>query len=355
MKQFVNVPNYLFGEGASKNLQAVLQEKIGGSGRRVVLIDQYFSNSTLPDSLQLGPEFHVLFLDTSHEPSTESVDGIVSSLLSEGDSISAVIGIGGGSTLDTAKAVSNLLGNGGKAAEYQGWDLLKKPGVFKLGVPTLSGTGAEASRTCVLLNAERGIKLGMNSDFTVFDSLILDPELTKSAPRDQYFYTGLDSYAHCFESLQGAYRNPIVDALSDKTIALCREVFLSEDMMSKENREKLMVASYLGGSAAGNVGIVHPLSAGLSVVLGTPHCLANCLVMNVMEEFYPAETDTFHAMLDAQRISLPTEVCSSCSEEDFDSLYQSSIVHNKPLENALGPDFRSILTPDKMRSLFERM
>ena len=54
--------------------------------------------------------------------------------------------------MDTGKAVSNLLRNRGRASNYQGWDLVKKPGVFKIGIPTLSGTGAESSRTCVLTN-----------------------------------------------------------------------------------------------------------------------------------------------------------------------------------------------------------
>lgn len=57
----------------------------------------------------------------------------------------AIIGMGGGCTLDTAKAISNLLTNGGKAEDYQGWDLVKVPGIYKIGIPTISGTGAESS------------------------------------------------------------------------------------------------------------------------------------------------------------------------------------------------------------------
>ena len=82
------------------------------------------------------------------------------------------MGVGGGATLDTAKAAANLLTNGGKAEEYQGWDLVKKPGVYKIALPTLSGTGAEATRTCVMTNKRTGLKLGMNSDYTVYDQVI---------------------------------------------------------------------------------------------------------------------------------------------------------------------------------------
>ena len=105
--------------------------------------------------------------------------------------------------MDLAKAVSLMMTNSGSSADYQGWDLVKKPGVYKAGIPTLSGTGAEVSRTTVLTGPSR--KLGMNSDFTPFDQIVLDPELTANVPANQRFYTGMDCYIHCIESLEGTY------------------------------------------------------------------------------------------------------------------------------------------------------
>lgn len=78
----------------------------------------------------------------------------------------------------------------------------------------------------------------MNSDYTVYDQLLLDPDLLATVPRDQYFYTGIDTFMHCVESLQGSYRNAIIDAFSVRAVQLCEEIFLSDDMMSEENREK---------------------------------------------------------------------------------------------------------------------
>ena len=135
--------------------------------------------------------------------------------------------------LDTAKAVANLLTNPGKAEDYQGWELVKSPAVYKIGIPTLSGTGSECSRTCVLTNIPKNLKLGMNSDYTVYDQLLLDPDLLATVPRDQYFYTGIDTFMHCVESLQGSYRNAIIDAFSVRAVQLCEEIFLSDDMMSE--------------------------------------------------------------------------------------------------------------------------
>jgi 3-deoxy-alpha-D-manno-octulosonate 8-oxidase len=197
----------------------------------------------------------------------------------------------------------------------------------------------------------------MNSDFTLYDQLILDPNLTKTVPKEQYFYTGMDTYIHCIESLNGKFRNAIGDAFSHQAIALCRDVFMSDDMMSDENREKLMVASYLGGCAIANsfVGVVHPFSAGLSVVLGTHHCIGNCITMNAMEEFYPKEYEEFFAMAEKQGITIPKGIASNLDDETYLKLYNSTVIHEKPLSNALGDNYKEKLTLEKVTEIFKRM
>jgi 3-deoxy-alpha-D-manno-octulosonate 8-oxidase len=259
--------------------------------------------------------------------------------------------------MDTAKAVANLLTNTGGAADYQGWDLVKAAAVHKIAVPTISGTGSEATRTCVMTNTKTGLKLGMNSDYTIFDQMVLDPDLTASVPRDQYFYTGMDAYIHCVEALAGSYRNAVGDAYSRETVNLCRQVFLADDMMSAEAREQLMVASYLGGCAIATsyVGLVHPFSAGLSVVLGLHHCIANCIALNALGEFYPAEHAEFQTMMNKQKVSLPVGVCANLSDEQYQRLVAATVVHAKPLTNALGSNFRDVLTDARVTEIFRRM
>jgi 3-deoxy-alpha-D-manno-octulosonate 8-oxidase len=354
-----NVGNYIFGTGSFSKLSEVLDARNREvAGATIFLVDQYFADKDLPNRLPHLEERTVLFINTDIEPTTDYVDNLVSQIRRAHPKLPAtVVGIGGGITLDCAKALSNLLTNGGQAQDYQGWDLVKVPGVFKIGVPTVSGTGAEASRTCVMMNQAKNLKLGMNSAHTVFDYLILDPDLTASVPRDQYFYTGMDSYIHCVESLAGSYRHPIGDAFSTTSLNLCLEVFGSDDMQSDENRAKLMVASYLGGCAIANsfVGVVHPFSAGLSMVLGLHHCIANCIVMNTMEDFYPQQTIQFKSYLQRQRISLPSGICRNLSQEQYDRLYASTVVHEKPLINALGSQFLEILSKDRVIEQFKRM
>jgi 3-deoxy-alpha-D-manno-octulosonate 8-oxidase len=361
MKLSKNVSQYVFGVGSIQTLSALLQKRRtdGPSVHVVYVIDQYFANRRIP-ALDLDDGRDTLiWVDTKTEPTTTDIDEHVATIREAYGSVvpCAVVGIGGGCALDTAKAISNLLTNEGRAADYQGWDLLRRPGAFKVGIPTLSGTGAEASRTCVMTNKEKNLKLGMNSEFSLFDHLILDPTFSKTAPRDQYFYTAMDTYIHCVESLNGKFRHTLADSFSREAIQLCREIFMSDDMMSDLNREKLMAASYLGGSSIANtfVGVVHPLSAGLGTVLGLHHCVANCIVMNAMDHFYPGETKEFRLFVVNQHAKIPLNVCQGLSESQFDSLYESAIVHEKPLRNALGDGFRDILSPALVRKLYESM
>ncbi len=363
IKQVRNVGGFNFGRGALDELRQQLDGRraraAGGTGKVVYFVDEYFAGRA-ETLARLGAQAQdrIEFVATADEPETESIDRRVSALREAGfDRPLTIVALGGGITLDTAKAAANLLTNGGRAEQYQGWDLVKVPAVHKIGIPTISGTGAEATRTCVMTNTRSGLKLGMNSDYTVFDHLILDPDLTATVPRNQYFYTGMDAYIHCIESSAGSYRNAIGDAYSRETINLCRQVFLADDMMNTESREHLMVASYLGGCAiaASYVGVVHPLSAGLSVVLGLHHCIANCIVMRAMGEFYPAARDEFLAMAERQRVTIPEGVCRGLADEQFQALYDATVIHEKPLTNALGSGFREILTFEKVASLFQKM
>ncbi|PHM16570.1 MAG: alcohol dehydrogenase [Sulfuricurvum sp. PD_MW2] len=358
MKNSKNVLSYLFGKGALGQLAKILNQKELQNKYVVYYIDEYFQHNDLLEKLPLKSEDEVFFVQTSHEPKTSYINDFRDRLVQKNKTNpGAVIAIGGGCTLDTGKAVANLLTNPGNAEDYQGWDLVNIPAIYKIGIPTVSGTGAEASRTCVMTNPLNGLKLGMNSDYTIYDQLILDPDLTKTVPRDQYFFTGMDTYLHCIESLNGRYRNAIGDAFSHQAIQLCREVFLSNDMMSDNNREKLMIASYLGGCAIANsfVGIIHPFSAGLSVVLDTHHCIGNCITMNAMEEFYPEAFKEFNLMAEKQGIKIPRDIAKNLTEEQYKALYNSTVIHEKPLSNALGDEFKKVLTYEKVTEIFKRM
>tara|TARA_Y100001970_G_scaffold61075_1_gene77952 strand:- start:64511 stop:65629 length:1119 start_codon:yes stop_codon:yes gene_type:complete len=362
IKNAKNVDRYIFGAGSLGEINKLIHPMIDSQDDYCIFfVDEFFKNhEEIFDSIDLAFNHEMIYVKTNDEPTTDYIDNLVEKIRSATPSLpSVIIGMGGGIALDVAKAIANLLTNPGTAADYQGWDLVKNPSIFKIGIPTLSGTGAETTRTCVLTNKKNGLKLGMNSDFSVYDQIILDPDLTKTVPRNQYFYTGMDAYIHSFEALNGSYRNPIGDAFSKIAIQYAKEVFESEDMQSEQNRSKLMVASYMGGSAIATtyVGLVHPFSAGLSVVFGLHHCVSNCMAMRAMEEFYPTEYNDFWNMTKIQDIKIPKlngEIIeTNLSEEEHKQLYASTIIHEKPLTNALGSEYRKILSPEKVNEMFK--
>jgi 3-deoxy-alpha-D-manno-octulosonate 8-oxidase len=247
-----------------------------------------------------------------------------------------------------------MLTNSGSAADYQGWDLIKYPGIYKIGIPTLAGTGAEVSRTTVLTGPVR--KLGINSDFTPFDQILMDADLIADAPQDQRFYTAMDSYIHASESLRGTFINEFARGFAEKSQDMCREVFL-DDIPREVADEKLMVASYLGGLsiAYSQVGVAHALSYGLSFVLGTRHGIGNCIVFDQIEEYYPEDVREFRQMLAKHNVTLPRGLCANLTEHQMTEMVRVALSLGPLWENALGPDWKQKMTPDKCRELYSRM
>jgi 3-deoxy-alpha-D-manno-octulosonate 8-oxidase len=354
-RNFKMVGYVVYGRGAFNQLDEIITPHRKPGLPMVFLVDHYFEGKPLVGRIPLRGNDKLLFADVTYEPKTTYVDKLAQQLKDEFGSVSGIIGIGGGSTMDLAKAVSLMMTNPGSSADYQGWDLVKYPGVYKAGIPTLSGTGAEVSRTTVLTGPTR--KLGMNSDFTPFDQIVLDPELTSNAPANQRFYTGMDCYIHCIESLTGTYLNEFSKSYGEKALQLCRHVFVDKDIWDDECDDQLMMASYAGGMsiAYSQVGVAHAVSYGLSYLLGTKHGIGNCIVMNHLEEYYPEGVKEFKYMVEKNKIDIPTGICKGLSEEDFDKMINVSLGMKPLWENALGKDWEKIMTREKLRALFEKL
>jgi 3-deoxy-alpha-D-manno-octulosonate 8-oxidase len=318
-------------------------------------VDHFFEGKLLLQRIPLTGKDKIVFADVTHEPKTKQVDALAVSLREEFGTISGIVGIGGGSTMDLAKAVSLMMTNPGSSADYQGWDLVQQAGVYKVGIPTLSGTGAEVSRTTVLTGPVR--KLGMNSDFTPFNQIVLDPDLAKDAPVNQRFYTGMDCYIHCIESLEGTYLNEFSKSYGEKALDLCRKVFVEKNTWDDECDEQLMMASFAGGMsiAYSQVGVAHAVSYGLSYLLGTKHGIGNCIVMNHLEEYYPAGVEEFKFMVQKNNIEIPVGICAGLSDQDFNTMIDISLSLKPLWENALGKNWETIMTRQKLRALYEKL
>jgi 3-deoxy-alpha-D-manno-octulosonate 8-oxidase len=355
-RNFPMVPRVVFGSGSFHQLNDILLPKRKHSEAPFIfLVDDVFEGTELLKKIPLIFNDQIILVSADEEPKTQHVDALVSRIKSEYTEMpSGIVGIGGGTLLDLAKAVAILMTNKGSAADYQGWDLVHKPAIYHAGIPTISGTGAEVSRTTVLLGPK--MKLGINSDFTTFDQVVLDPDLTKGVSKDQWFYTGMDCYIHCVESLNGTYLNAFSQSYGEKALDLCKEVFLG-DLGAAESRDKLMMASWHGGMsiAYSQVGVAHALSYGLSYVLGVKHGIGNCLVFDHLEEFYPEGVALFKEMKAKHDIVLPKGVCDSLREEDFNTMIRVAMGMEPLWENALGKDWRKTITAEKLRSIYNKI
>ena len=159
----------VFGRGSFNQLGDILAALPERQHSGVVfLLDEAHQQTQLDQRLPLQQNDRLLWANVAQEPTTDYVDQLTDQVQQSGKHPASIVGIGGGSTMDLAKSVSLMLTNPGGSATYQGWDLIQNPAVHHVGIPTISGAGAEASRTAVLLGPEK--KLGINSDYTVFDS-----------------------------------------------------------------------------------------------------------------------------------------------------------------------------------------
>jgi len=354
-RNFKMVDYVVYGRGSFNQLGEILAPNRKGDAPMIFLVDHFFEGKPLVQRIPLTGKDKIVFADVTHDPKTKQLDALAASIREEFGTVSGIVGIGGGSTMDLAKAVSLMMTNPGSSADYQGWDLVKNAGVYKVGIPTLSGTGAEVSRTTVLTGPVR--KLGMNSDFTPFNQIVLDPDLAKDAPANQRFYTGMDCYIHCIESLEGTYLNEFSKSYGEKALDLCRKVFVEKNTWDEECDDQLMMASYAGGMsiAYSQVGVAHAVSYGLSYLLGTKHGIGNCIVMNHLEEYYPAGVKEFKHMVAKNNIDIPVGICANLSEEQFDAMINVSLGMKPLWENALGKDWEQIMTREKLRALYGKL
>ncbi len=357
LKNFKSVEKTIFGRGGFSQLGDVVDEKRNeNDGFAVFLVDRYFEDKELGKQIPSKQNDMVLFVNIQeHEPTTEQVDQIRDQILAQGLP-SSITGIGGGSVIDICKAVSLMVTNDGSSTLYQGLNLVKKPGVWSIGVPTIAGTGAEVSMTAVLTGPEK--KLGLKCEWTVLNQVILDPDLVANVPVNQWFYTGMDCYIHCIESESGIFNNEYSTAFGNQSLALCREVFLGENAgQNAKNDEKLMVASLMGGLSLtySEVGVCHALSYGLSYVFEYRHGFANCIAFNQLEDYYPEGVREFKQMVERFNIELPQNLSSNWSEEDISKMAEISIRLEHMWHHAFGENWKDKVDLEMIKRLFRRM
>lgn len=357
-KNFKNIDKVVFGRGSFNMLNDIIAPvRKENKQYFVFVVDHYFKGKDLVHRIPAKPEDMIVFEDVDqHEPTTEQIDNLRDKILAEKGLPSGIVGIGGGSIMDIAKATALMLTNEGSSTLYQGLNLIKKPGIYHLGIPTISGTGAECSSTAVLTGPVK--KLGLKCEWTVFNQVILDPELIASVPDDWWFFTGMDTYIHCVESEQGILNNAFSHAYAEQALSLCRDVFVGPTSgRSNENDDKLMVASLMGGLSLSysEVGVCHALSYGLSKILDYRHCYANCVAFQHLDDIYVQGVREFKMMIEKHNIKLPQGLAKDWSDDTITKM--AEVAYNLPHMwiQAFGENWKEQVSIDYIKNLYKRL
>ncbi|HQF91145.1 MAG TPA: iron-containing alcohol dehydrogenase [Synergistaceae bacterium] len=201
----------------------------------------------------------------------------------------AVVGLGGGSPLDMAKAVSVLLTNEGPLRSFFGVDLLYRRGLPKLLIPTTAGTGTEVTAVAIFSDHKEKLKMGIVSPFMVPDVAILDPELTLSVPPLVTAYTGMDALVHAMEAYTSVNATSLSDMYAERALALLfphiRAAYA--DGRNLAARSAMMEGSMLAGKAFAIAGTTatHAFAYPIGAEFPIPHGMANALMVVEVFQF----------------------------------------------------------------------
>ena len=227
-----------------------------------------------------------------------------------------IIGLGGGSSMDTAKAIAVVLTNGGKPSHYFGVNRLTKPIAPLICVPTTSGTGSEVPPFAVITDSKTRVKMNILDPGVVPASSFVDPELTISMPAGLTASTGMDALTHAVEAYTCRLANPLTDALALKAVgiivaSLRRAVADGSDL---DARNEMALGSLIAGFAFGNadVGGVHCMAEAIGGFYDTPHGVANSVFLPLVTEFNVVSDPKKHADI---AVALGVDTAGMSNEE----------------------------------------
>ena len=237
-----------------------------------------------------------VFSDVEPNPTTKHVEEAVKYAKAYAP-IDTIMGLGGGSAMDCAKGTNFLLTNGGKMEDYWGTNKATKPMLPSIGIPTTIGTGSEAQSYALIAQEKTHVKMACGDKKAQFDTVILDPTLTKTLPRLIAAITGIDAIAHAIESYVSTRRNPLSQMFSIQAWKLLNANY--ENALEENNLEargKMLFGAYLAGLAIENsmLGAAHACANPMTTRYGITHGIAVALMLphvirfnnTVVEEFY---------------------------------------------------------------------
>jgi len=277
--EFATAGRVLAGPGRAAELPGVL----AGLGSRVLVCTG--ANPERHAGLLTGLGLPAAMLEVDAEPTVELARAGVGAAREHGADV--VVAIGGGSVIDTGKAVAMLLGNGGDPLDYLevigAGRAITRPAVPCVAVPTTAGTGAEVTANAVLASPRHRLKASLRSPLMIPRVALVDPQLTVSCPRSVTAASGLDALTQCLEPLVSPRASPLTDGLASEGLrraaaglrAACAD---GENLAA---RADMATCALLGGMALANakLGAVHGLAGVIGGMADVPHGIACAAVL----------------------------------------------------------------------------
>ena len=300
--------NITFGKGAVEKLPEILK----GYGLKKVMI-VYDGGvkaagiaEKIVDQVKKAEVEYLIFDGVIPNPTNEVVEEAAK--LAKEAKVEGMVAVGGGSSIDLAKAVNVLMTNPGTIGEYGGMNMVKNPCLPLIAIPTAAGTSSEITNVSALIDTEKVIKYVVIDNKIVASDVIADPEFTKTMPVSVTAATGMDAITHAVESYISNEATPLTEYNSLKGLSILYEnlpkvVENGSDMEARENMMLGCIITGFGFSNA-NLGFVHAIAHTLSAHFGLAHGLANaCVLPYVME--YNAEACPEKMVDMAKTIGLP--------------------------------------------------
>ncbi|MGV3464967.1 MAG: iron-containing alcohol dehydrogenase, partial [Heyndrickxia sp.] len=293
----------IMGNGSTKEISRLIKEYYPNDKRVMVVSDKGLVNlgivSPLLNTLEGAGYETILFDSVSQNPrDTECIQG---AKLYKEKHCELVIGIGGGSSIDTAKAIALLGPNGGTPLDYFNKKREYRNIAPIICIPTTAGTGSEVTRSSVITIASTHQKITLKHELLRPTLAILDPELTYSLPAHITAATGVDALVHAIEGYTCKVTNPISQALGARAMQLIPKFLPQafEDGSNREARAKMLEASLLAGLCFGSadVAAVHCLAEGLGSLYDTPHGVANAVFLPYVIAFNAQDNINIHASI----------------------------------------------------------
>ena len=354
----------IFGPGGLSQV-GIEAKKLGSTALIVLGSSAMRKNGTLDRLIHLLIENnlkYVIYENIPSDPTVEIVDSGTS--FARKGSCNLVIALGGGSVLDSGKAISAMVTNEGSVADYQeiegkGRKFMTKPIPF-IAIPTTSGTGSEATRNAVITNSKLGLKKSIRDLCLIPEVALVDPELTLSLPPGITAICGSDALTQCIESYLGKKNQDITDALALHGIGLIGKSLVKavKDGNNLEARHNMSMAALLSGLCLSNSGLgaAHALSHPLGIYYKIPHGLSCAVLLPyVMEYNLPVATKKLVKIAQSlgEDISLlsETEAAQKAVEKTKEILFQTGIKGNLSEWKIKEKDFLQLIKGAKGGSL----